>query len=375
MTIRDVLIVGGGSAGATAAFHLAKHGKDVCLLEKSNNVKRKPCAGGLSASIQKWFPFSIDSAVERTITKVKFTWCLKDPVVAELPDPNSFWIVKREVFDSLIIAKAINEGIEFIQPFCVSKIKRMNDYWVVYSKNGEKIKSKIIIIADGSNSPWSNKFKLGPKKHHNALTTSIRLKGNGLIEENIARFEFGLVKHGFAWAFPLKGAVNIGIGTFIGRKTTDTNSILNQLLPELGFDPKNRNPNKSLLRVWNGHSRLDGERILAIGDAASLCDPFLAEGLRPAIMSGYEAAITVNNFLEGHEKDLTSYTNSIKENWGNSMAWGKRIAQVFYRFPKTGYQIGIKRPTAPKRIAQILSGEMGYEDIAHRVIKRLLLKA
>ena len=39
-----------------------------------------------------------------------------------------------------------------------------------------------------------------------------------------------------------------------------------------------------------------------------------------------------------------------------------------------GYQLGIKRPTAPQRIAQILSGEMGYGDIAQRVIKRLLLK-
>ena len=56
------------------------------------------------------------------------------------------------------------------------------------------------------------------------------------------------------------------------------------------------------------------------------------------------------------------------------MAWGRRIAQVFYRFPKIGYQLGVKRPTAPKRIAQILSGEMGYADIAQRVIKRLLLK-
>jgi hypothetical protein len=56
------------------------------------------------------------------------------------------------------------------------------------------------------------------------------------------------------------------------------------------------------------------------------------------------------------------------------MAWGRRIAQVFYRFPGVGYQLGIKRPTAPRRIAQILSGEMGYGDIAQRVIRRLLLQ-
>ena len=43
-------------------------------------------------------------------------------------------------------------------------------------------------------------------------------------------------------------------------------------------------------------------------------------------------------------------------------------------FPGVGYQLGIKRPTAPRRIAQILSGEMGYGDIAQRVIKRLMLQ-
>jgi hypothetical protein len=60
--------------------------------------------------------------------------------------------------------------------------------------------------------------------------------------------------------------------------------------------------------------------------------------------------------------------------WGESMAWGRRIAQVFYRVPKVGYQLGIKRPTAPRRIAQILSGEMGYGDIAQRVVRRLLFQ-
>ena len=91
-------------------------------------------------------------------------------------------------------------------------------------------------------------------------------------------------------------------------------------------------------------------------------------------MSGYEASKHLSNFLKGNSPDLSDYTNSMRIKWGNSMAWGRRISQVFYRFPKVGYQLGIKRPTAPQRIAQILSGEMGYGDIAQRVIKRLLLQ-
>ena len=64
----------------------------------------------------------------------------------------------------------------------------------------------------------------------------------------------------------------------------------------------------------------------------------------------------------------------MREKWGNSMAWGRNISQVFYRFPSVGYQLGIKRPTASKRIAEILSGEKSYGDIAQRVIKRLLFR-
>jgi flavin-dependent dehydrogenase len=110
------------------------------------------------------------------------------------------------------------------------------------------------------------------------------------------------------------------------------------------------------------------------GDAASLCDPFLAEGLRPALMSGCHAAEALDRWLGGEAGALEGYTRRMRAEWGESMAWGKRIAQVFYRLPKVGYQLGIKRPTAPKRIAQILSGEMGYGDIAQRVIRRLMFQ-
>jgi flavin-dependent dehydrogenase len=110
------------------------------------------------------------------------------------------------------------------------------------------------------------------------------------------------------------------------------------------------------------------------GDAASLCDPFLAEGLRPALLSGCRAATAIDRWLAGEAEALAGYSAQMRAEWGESMAWGKRMAQVFYRLPRVGYQLGVKRPTAPQRIAQILSGEMGYGDIAQRVIKRLLLK-
>jgi flavin-dependent dehydrogenase len=203
---------------------------------------------------------------------------------------------------------------------------------------------------------------------------SVRLEGQGKLNDGSTRFEFGLVKQGFAWAFPLAGGVNIGVGSFIGKQDADPEQVLAQLLPDLGFAADAGIRQRGQLRVWNGHHRLDGNGIVVVGDAASLCDPFLAEGLRPALMSGCEAARHLSQWLKGDSRDLRGYSRSMRERWGESMAWGRRIAQVFYRFPGVGYQLGIKRPTAPRRIAQILSGEMGYGDIAQRVIKRLLLQ-
>ena len=123
-----------------------------------------------------------------------------------------------------------------------------------------------------------------------------------------------------------------------------------------------------------GHNRLHGDGVLVVGDAASLCDPFLAEGIRPALLSGTLAAQGLVRWLGGEPTALAAYSQQLRQQWGDSMAWGKRIAQVFYLVPKIGYQLGVKRPTAPQRIAQILSGEMGYGDIAQRVIRRLLFQ-
>ncbi len=375
MRIYDVLIIGGGASGATAAFHLANFGWDIALLEKNNQIKIKPCGGGMAASVQEWLPFDLTPVIDEVIKSVEFSFNLKDPVIAELQGESPFWIVRREKLDQFIQEQAYKIGAEIITCFNVINIKKERYYWEVTAKDGRQLQSRSIIIANGSNSFWPQKFGLGPIKPHKANTTSVRLKGRGNLPIGVARFEFGLAHNGYAWAFPLQEEVNVGVGTFIGEKTSDVNKVLEKFLPNLGFEPTSGERRQTHLRVWNGHYQLNKDSLIVVGDAASLSDPFLAEGIRPALLSGYEGARSINQWLKGESNNLNSYTETMRNRWGNSMAWGKRISQVFYRLPKIGYQFGVKRPTAPQRIAQILSGEIGYSEIAQRVIKRLLFKS
>ena len=373
----DVIVVGAGAAGSAAAYHLAARGRRVLLLEAQTLPRSKPCGGGMAASVQRWFPFDLTPAVDQVIAQVRFTWCLEDPVTAVLPGDSPFWIVRRERLDQHIASQAVAAGAELRDGAAVQAIRRDGDHWQVELEQ-QQLRARAVVIADGSSSQLAGALGLGAAKPRFASAVAAEVEAD-VLEPETARFEFGLVHHGFCWAFPRQGGYSIGVGTFIGREAADADAVLAQLLPSLGLPADAGLRRSSPLRVWDGHHPLHrGGGALVVGDAASLCDPFLAEGLRPALLSGVRAAEALDRYLgsKAAEADqaLAGYSAAMRAEWGDSMAWGRRIAQVFYRVPKVGYQLGIKRPTAPQRIAQILSGEMGYGDIAQRVIKRLLFQ-
>ena len=370
----DIIIIGGGLSGCSTALNLAKKGYSVLILEKEAAGNIRPCSGGMASSMKKFLPIDIDKAIESKIKNVEFRWKSSDNVIADLSGESPFWIIRREKLDELLLDEALKNGSEIIRPVRVEKINKQINKWEIKCSNRYNYKSKFLVIADGSKSQWVGYFKLGPKRPIFANTIAIRLQGLGNIPQDAVRFEFGFIKYGFAWAFPLKKSINIGLGTFINNKLLDNEPLNNKVIKSFGFEDSSFKKIHKKLRIWNGMHRLNGDRVIVVGDAASLCDPFLAEGIRPSLISSHYAAETIDQCLSLNNDDLSNYSKKINDKWGKSMVWGKRIAQIFYRFPKTGYKLGVKRKTAPKRIAQILSGEMSYEDIAKRVIKRLLTK-
>jgi len=370
----DVVIIGGGLSGSSTALNLSKKGYSVLVLEKEIFQDYKPCAGGMASSMQKFLPLNIQDSVESKIKNVEFRWKASDNVIADLSGESPFWIIKREKLDQSLLNESLSNGVEIIRPVLVEKIIKKNDTWEITCNNKRKYISEFLVVADGSQSEWAGYFKLGPRKPKFANTISIRLKGLGEIPRNTVRFEFGFIKYGFAWAFPLKESLNIGLGTFINDSPLENQALNNQVIRSFGFDEFSYKTFHKKLRIWNGIHPINIDKVLVVGDAASLCDPFLAEGIRPSLISSFYASECIDQCLSGKLDNLNLYSKKINNYWGKSMVWGRRIAQVFYRFPRTGYQLGVKRKTAPKRIAQILSGEMSYEDIARRAIRRLLTK-
>ena len=368
----DVAVVGAGAAGASCAVHLALRGHAVVVLEQGPVPRAKPCGGGMAASVQQLFPFDLSPAVDQVIRRVRFTWCLEDPVIAELPGDAPFWIVRRSRLDAYVLEQAMAAGATMYTDWPVTGLVRHSDHWELQGPAGS-LQARTVVIASGSSDTLASGLGLGAARPRYATTLAVEVDGP-VLEPDTARFEFGLVHHGFCWAFPRQGGTSIGVGTFIGRDQADSEAVLQRLLPDLGLPADAGTRQESALRIWDGHHRLHGDGVLVVGDAASLCDPFLAEGIRPALLSGSLAAAALHDWLHGDTGALATYSRQMRQRWGESMAWGKRIAQVFYRVPKLGYQLGIKRPTAPQRIAQILSGEMGYGDIAQRVIRRLLIR-
>jgi geranylgeranyl reductase family protein len=365
----DCLIVGAGPAGGTAAYHLAKQGRSVLVLEKESLPRYKPCGGGVSPIVAQWFDFDFSPAISLRVNTIRYTWNMGDPVEAELQTPEPIWMVRRNVFDHFLIQKAQQQGAELRDQTEVTGIEFKGDRWQVNTADAS-INARYLIAADGAKGPMAR--WLGFKDRKRRMGGALEAEAMTEIENpQTAHFEFGMVKNGYIWNFPKADGYSIGIGAFRGGTAQNLRAIVTEYSTLFGVDFTAIKQHGHPLCLWEGDQTLHTQQAVLAGEAACVVDPFTAEGIRPSMFSGLKASEAIDQALSGDINALERYTAIINEEWGADMVWAQRLAGAFYRVPGLGYRLGIKKPGATRRMGQILCGEVRYRDVASGAIQKL----
>jgi geranylgeranyl reductase family protein len=365
----DCIIVGAGPAGGAAAYHLAKKGHSVLILEKEALPRYKPCGGGVSPVIANWFDFDFSPAISTKATTIRYTWKMEDPVKVELQTKEPIWMVRRDVFDHFLVQQAQKQGAELKDSTEVTGIEFANDCWNVKTSQGT-FSGKYLIAADGAKGMMAKWLGFKDRKRRLAGALEVETPAPQGQKPEV-HFEFGMVKNGYIWNFPKADGYSIGVGTFIGGEPQDFKSILTEYGNSFGVNINAAKQYGHALCLWDGDQKLHTQNALLAGEAACVVDPFTAEGIRPSIFTGVKAAEAISAALGGDLNALETYSKTISEQWGQDMKWAQRIAGAFYRFPKVGYKAGVKRPSATVIMTKILCGELRYSDVAGKALKRL----
>jgi len=366
----DCIIVGAGPAGGSAAYHLAKKGRSVLILEKESLPRYKPCGGGVSPQVAEWFDFDFSPVISLKVSSLRFTWKMGDPVDANLENTEPIWLVRRDHFDHFLVQKAQEQGAELRDKTEVKGIQWQGDRWQVNTADGA-VEGRYLVAADGAKGMMAN--WLGFKDRKRRLAGALEAEASAHITgPQAVHFEFGMVKNGYIWNFPKADGYSIGIGTFRGGdQKQDFKAILAEYATLFGIDMKTTQQYGHPLCLWDGNQKLHTQNALLVGESACVVDPMTAEGIRPSMFTGVKAAEAIDGAIAGNANALEEYTNIINTEWGEDMAWAQRLASVFYRVPGVAYKVGIKRPSASEKMAKVLCGELRYADVANRALKRL----
>lgn len=180
------------------------------------------------------------------------------------------------------------------------------------------------------------------------------------------------MQHGYAWNFPKSDGYSIGAGVFSQqRKAQNYHTIIGNYASLFNLTLDDATEHGHPIALWNGNQKLHTDNAILVGEAACVVDPFTAEGIRPSIFSGLKASEAIHNALAGDINALEKYSEIMRQEWGKEMIWAQRLSQVFYRFPRLGYQVMEKHPSSVNTMTKIFSGQLNYSQVGQKGINLL----
>ena len=372
----DVLILGGGPAGATAAALLARQGRQVVMLEKAHHPRFHIGESLLPANVALFDKLGVRDQIERVgMPKwgVEFVSPDHDHVArlefAEAWDKTMpyAWQVRRSEMDEILFRNAAAQGATTIEGARVRDVQFDADGATVQATLDDGAariwRARFVIDASGRDTFLGNKFKAKQKNpRHNSAAVfghfANALRGEGKLEGNITIFWF---QHGWFWYIPLAdGTTSVGAVCWPYYLKSRTKPLADffadtiAMCPELGERLKNATLVDDAVYATGNYAytstHCSGERYLMLGDAFTFIDPVFSSGVYLAMHSAFEGAEVVATAL-----DQPKRAAAVRRNFERYMRKGPREFSWFiFRVTNPTMREFFMYPQNPLRVKEAL---------------------
>ncbi len=385
----DIIIVGAGPAGTTAAFYAAKKGLKTLLLDKDQFPRDKICGDALSGKsigilrdmnlleeIQDLPGAFIQSITFSSPNNDNFNIDLRKTNLKNIPKG---FVIRRNIFDHFLFEKVKSTSVEIRENFSVSDVIQNDGYVTGVSGkdriSGEKLEftAKIVFGADGYSSMVSRKMNLYEHDpDHWVVALRCYYKDVAGLTDQIELHYVDEVVPGYFWIFPLEeNYANVGIGmlhSIIKKRNIDLRQALEKTINSPAFKErfaKARPQEKPVgwnLPVGSKRRRSYGNGFLLLGDAAGLIDPFTGEGIGNAMYSGKYAVERAAEAIEAN--DFSSDFLSVFEDrlWaliGNELNVSSKLQKIGRN--KTLLNFVIRKAANNPEVSNIIAGMLANE--------------
>ena len=332
----DILVIGAGPAGSSAAKHAAIGGAKVIIIDKKSEIgSPKRCAEGVSHNGLEDLGITPDP---RYITKKIDGVRLVSPdetdvwlTTEEVEIPEAGFILERKVFDKYMAMDAARAGAEIKIKTLAKSFVRDDDSVIVTCEHMGilfDIKAKIVIAADGPESHVARWAGLNSYTKPKDMESGIQFEMCGVEfeRENVIEFYFGsCAPGGYAWIFP-KGDDIANVGLAVIATDTDK-SAYEHLLEFVKTCPATQNAQAVELNVGGDPvggivKDIYGDNILVCGDAAGQVNPLtgggIISGMTGGMIAGQVAAASIKENNTSAEF-LKKYADIVDEDLGKEI--------------------------------------------------------